>query len=445
MNPSIVNRKKIITKFNLENLDISEKTTKIIDSKDNQEINLYKNIENIENIENTENIENIKNTENIENISLKILSRLPSQILYTSECCENYFYKIKDVTNSSLPPINSKKRIHICIYNIINNNRVSPFILFLLYQYDIFKFPNFKTDEKIIDTAESVLNNIYENFTIKPTYTSYKEGKNNIYLFYEIKEKYKLIQLNKVSKWWWCTISEIVDYNAIMNFDIDRTVWNIFIKEPLLGILFDKNNKKYISGRSLYYGGYENYIAFIAALGLPKEKPDSNLGPYYYFYNYYGAGRRAIWSQTRKEEIYNNEVITRNEYGVHKKGGLVRFIIFANNPKYFLNRADDEEDNSSISQELAKENKFIKESLKIRDVDAKWAVSHDMAYIGTTYIDIPGVKYKPRRLIAQWVVRDFYQYFPLSFHYVNTDEFSKITDKETAINLPYNFKKYDIE
>lgn len=436
MNPSIVNRKKIITKFNLEKIDISDKDTKIINNEiDNNEIDILESVKK----------QPIQLSKNVDNISLDILSRLPSMLQYSTVCCNEYNYYIKQVTNSSLPPTNSKKKVHICIYNIVNQERISPFILFLLYKYDNFKFPNFKTDKKIIDAAESTLNNIYENFTIKPTYLSYKETKNNIYLFYEIKEDYKLIQLNKDSKWWWTTTSEIIDNKQIMNFDIDRSVSIIFNREPLLAVLFNKNNNKYFSGRTLYFGAYENYIAFIAALGLPKEKPDSNLGPYYYFYSYYGAGRRAIWSQTRKEETYNNEVITRNEYGVHKRGGIVRFIIFGNNPKYFLNRENDKEDKSNISQELAKKSPFIKESLKIRDVDANWAVDHDIAYIGSTYIKVPGSNYEPRRLTAQWAVRDFYQYYPLSFHYINTDEFTKITDEETAINLPYNFEKYEIE
>ena len=31
---------------------------------------------------------------------------------------------------------------------------------------------------------------------------------------------------------------------------------------------------------------------------------------------------------------------------------------------------------------------FFKETLKIRDVDGNWATNYDMAYIGTTYINV---------------------------------------------------------
>ena len=436
MNPSVINRNKIIAKFNLEKKDIF---TSPIQKQLDQDINTLS-------IEKTPE----ESFKILENIPLNIISKLPSNLLYNKKCCDEYIYNIKSVTNTRVPRFKSDKTIHICVYTIINKMRLPPFILFLLYKQETLTFPNFKTSENVYTSAEIKLNLIYQNYTTRPTYVSYKETENNIYLFYELKENYKLEQLNYNSYWWWVTISEIMNYKKIMNFDIHNSVYKIFYLEPLLALLFDKNKNKHFVGQSLYYGGYDNYIAFIASLGLPKEMPTSNLGPYYYFYSYYGAGRRAIWTQSRKKEIKNGEDITRNEFGVHKHGGIVRFIVFANEIKFFLNRPDDPDDNSEISQELAKTMGFFKETLKIRDVDGKWATNYDMAYIGTTYINVTQDKskknkLKQRRLIPQWAVRDFYQYYPLSYHYVNTDEFSKILDKEKAINMPYEYEQYDIE
>ena len=441
MNPSIINREKILTKFNLNNKLYNTEVDNVADTVNNIE---DRNILKTNKRDLTENLE-IKITNDVRKIPMKILAKLPSNLKFYKLCCDNYKYHITDVTISNKPSFNSQKLIHICIYNIISNNRNPPFLLFLLYKDIDFKFPNFKTDKNIFETAEIKLNYIYENYTTKPSFMSYKETSNNIYLFYELKEDYKLMHLKKESKWWWATISEIVNFRKIMNTNIHKTVYNLFYKEPVLGLLFNKLGNKYFTGQVVYFGENENYISFISILGLPKESPFSNLGPYYYFYNYYGAGRRAIWTQSRKEEIKNNEIITRNEFGVHKRGGIVRFIIFGNDIKYFLNRETDKEDSSNISIEFAKEKPFIKETLKIRDVDGNWTLNYDMAYIGSTYIKVPEKDYKPRRLIIQWAIRDFYQQFPLSFHYVNTDEFSKITDKDTAVNLPYEYLKYDIE
>ena len=314
MNPSVINRNKIIAKFNLEKKDIF---TSPIQKQLDQDINTLS-------IEKTPE----ESFKILENIPLNIISKLPSNLLYNKKCCDEYIYNIKSVTNTRVPRFKSDKTIHICVYTIINKMRLPPFILFLLYKQETLTFPNFKTSENVYTSAEIKLNLMYQNYTTRPNYVSYKETENNIYLFYELKEDYKLEQLNYNSYWWWVTISEIMNYKKIMNFDIHNSVYKIFYLEPLLALLFDKNKNKHFVGQSLYYGGYENYIAFIASLGLPKEMPTSNLGPYYYFYSYYGAGRRAIWTQTRKKEIKNGEDITRNEFGVHKHGGIVRFIVF---------------------------------------------------------------------------------------------------------------------
>jgi hypothetical protein len=192
-----------------------------------------------------------------------------------------------------------------------------------------------------------------------------------------------------------------------------------------------------------YFGGHENYIAFIASFGLPKETPTSNLGPYYYFYTYHGAGRRAIWTQSRKAAERNDELITRNEYGVYKRGGIVRFVLFGNRIRYFLNRESDLKDESSVSQEIAKKNPFVKSTLKLRDVDGKWAVKHDLAYIGAAFIK--NEKYKDRKMSIQWAARDYYQQVPLTYHYVDTTEFSNISDEETQKKMPFEYKTYKIE
>ena len=435
---SIINREKILTKFNLnDNFDIVDKKEKVVDNEPQE-----KSIEVVRTKKS-----NSDSTENIEvsdKIPLKIIARLPCNIKFNIDYSNDYNYYITKVTNTNKPNFQSEKLVHLCIYNITNLIRRPPVLLFLLYKNTEFTFPNFRTDKNIFTEAEIKLNYIYENYIIKPVFVSYKETKNNIYLFYEIKEEYKLLQLNRDSKWWWTTISEIINFRKIMNENIDKKVYNIFNKEPLLATLFNKQGYKHFIGITVYFGGYENYIAFISSLGLPKESPTSNLGPYYYFYSYYGAGRRAIWSQSRKSEIRNNIDITRNEFGVLKRGGLVRFIIFGNTPKYFLNKENDPEDTSDISVKLAQEKPFIKKTLKIRDVDGNWAKNYDMAYIGSTFIKIPEKDYKPRRLTIQWAIRDFYQQLPLSFHYVNTDEFANVKGEE-AINLPYEFNKYYIE
>jgi hypothetical protein len=272
-------------------------------------------------------------------------------------------------------------------------------------------------------------------------YKGYIETNHNIYIFYEQSQNYLLEKLEYKSLWWWASIFEIINNKKILNFSIDRTVYSIFYKQPLLTCLF-KNNKRLEQPIIGYFGSHKSYISFIATLGLPKQSPMAILGPYYYFYTYYGAGRGAIWSSTRKQKFIDDKEITVNEYGVYDQGGIVRYAMFGDKMKYFLNRDTDDDDTSQISQEAQKTAPFIKSTLKIRDVDGKWADDHNMAYIGNVLIKSD--KHKDRELTIQIAVRDYYQQVPLSYHYIDTTEFSKLSGDE-AYNLPYEFTDYNIE
>ena len=73
-----------------------------------------------------------------------------------------------------------------------------------------------------------------------------------------------------------------------------------------------------------------------------------------------------------------NEDITQNNYGVHKRGGIVRFAIFSGKHTMLLNRKSDPDDDSKITQDLVKQNPgWFKDSLKTRDSDAKWTKDYD--------------------------------------------------------------------
>lgn len=439
MNPSSINRNKVLTKLKI-NSDLPKTS---IFKKENTKIeieadkNYYKN----------NSLITKKKSSATDSIPLEITCRLPNIINCSIDDCLSYKYYIKKIINIEKPNFKTDKIINICIYNIVTVTRRPPFILYLLYKNskNILTFPRFETSDEVFNASESKLDIIYQNFRVKPEFVGYYESDNQIYVFYNFNHEYRLEELNSKSNWWWSNIFEIINHKKIMNFPIDRSVYNIFLDKPILSVVFSNKNYKFSSGNVLYFGGEQNYISFIAALGLPKESPTSNLGPFYYFYTFFGAGRRAIWNLSRKSEERNGEIITRNEYGVYKKGGVVRFITFGSKTKYFLNREGDKKDDSEISQELSKTSEFINETLKIRDTDGNWAVNHDIAYIGSTIISLPSKKVKSRRLYAQWAFRDYYQFLPLTYHYVNTDEFAKVTDNEQANSLPFEYKEYSIE
>jgi len=431
MNPSVVNRKDIVSKFKLTNNSIRREVAQVDDA----------------NINYADNTIHHKTMEQQHNLSLAISSKLPNINKKLGRFGETpYIYHLDQVLNNSGPKFTSNKQIQLCIFNVVEQPRTPPFLLYLLNKdatSNVLYFPHFLTDRNIFDEAKDKIDLIYENFSSSPQYKGYSETEHNVYLFYELKSEIVLTEQKSHTVWWWITIYEIVNEHKALTYAIDRTVYSIFFKNPILTSLYNTEMEKIESPYIAYFGGHENYIAFIASFGLPKETPTSNLGPYYYFYTYHGAGRRAIWTQSRKSDERNGELITRNEYGVHTRGGIVRFVIFGTKIRYFLNKESDLGDDSSVSQEMAKTSPFIKTVLKLRDVDGKWAVNHDLAYIGAVFIK--NEKYKDRKLSIQWAARDYYQQIPLTYHYVNTSEFSNNLDEETNINLPYEYKTYNIE
>ena len=86
---------------------------------------------------------------------------------------------------------------------------------------------------------------------------------------------------------------------------------------------------------------------------------------------------------------------------------------------------------------------LIKSTIKVRDVDGNWAEQHDTAYIGSVLIKSD--MYKDRKLDIQFAVRDFNQQFALTYHYVDTEEFSKIEGTSRQKSLPYDYTDYNIE
>ena len=430
MNPTYVNRKKLIKHFQLLNKEREDRDrVSKIASQSTDDSHIINN--NLPNIETTE-------------LSNKLKALLPviNDIIVKETPVNNeYQYNLGEVLDIDRVNIRTKKVINLCIFNIIEREKLPPFLLYLLHKNhknNTMYFPNFKTENKVMDEATKNINEIFKDWSSKPHYKGFLETKHNIYLFYEQKYEYVLEKVDYHDIWWWASMFEIVNTQKILNFTIDRTVYSLFYKKPLLISLFKKNNK--LSSPVIgYLGGYYTYIVFAAAFGVPKQLPTASLGPYYYFSDYHGAGRWAIWSYNRKQMIVNDEDITLNEFGVFKKGGIARYAFFGDKIRYFLNRESDPEDDSKISQELANEDLFYKETLKVRDVSAKWADNHDMAYIGSFLLDNTG----PRRYNINFAIRDFEQQVPLTYHYVDTTEIAKI-DKEKQASMPYNYEDYNI-
>jgi hypothetical protein len=122
----------------------------------------------------------------------------------------------------------------------------------------------------------------------------------------------------------------------------------------------------------------------------------------------------------------DGKLITIDEKGRYDKGGLVRFALFMGKTKVLMARDTDIDDQSVISKELADDNLFIKETMKIRDVDANWVFDFNSVRHGKYKIHAEGRE--SSILLPKIVVKDYNQQAPLSYYYVNTDQ-----EPETAV------------
>ena len=394
-----------------------------------------------------------KNLPKISNLSFENKSRLPA--IYNSCIIKNkqtekkiYTYKLHNLLNTDQNlDIKSEKIIHLCIFNIIEQIKCSPYILYLLNKdvdSNILYFPHFTSSHNVLNLAEKYIKNIFEDLPISYNFKGYIDDKNeNIYIFYELYYEYTIYNQKYKDLWWWVTLFEIVNIKTILNFNIDNSVSDIFIKYPLLLSLFNNKNNIIPIPSIGYFGGYHTYIAFIASFGSRKASPEAYLGPYYYFDTYKGAGRYAIWNVNRKSEMIDNKLITIDDNGKYDRGGIVRFVIFTSKTKFLLNRPSDPDDDSKISAELAVKVPFIKSTMKIRDVAGKWVDDYDSLYIGSVLIK--NKKYDDRVLNIQLATRDYNQQMPLSYHYVDTNQFSSSVDTKNQKITPFNYTDYNIE
>ena len=356
-----------------------------------------------------------------------------------------YEYPIKDDLEQDFTKLSLVRntRINICCYMVATNG-LKPYLKYLLYKYpessenysDLLVFPFFLYDntntdikELCIDETIEYLDNIGGPSSVHVS--GYKETDIGVCVFIELDNKiYE--SLNEIknqtrgSELWFVLIKEIIDIRNVINFPIHSSVTNFFLKNMSFLFLLDKDQRPYTLPLVAYHGNYYKVISFVAVFGLKKSSVFSSLGPYYYFGTYEKALRYAVWTQSHTPMTVDGETITVNESGKYKKGGIVRFAIFPGNTKVFLNRPNDPEDSSVITQEKKANDKWVSQTVRLRDVDGKWTQKYNSVYQGVMILE-DGRK---NQRGPHWVLRDYDQQTPLTYHYVNTEKFDDSLVKE---------------
>lgn len=319
-----------------------------------------------------------------------------------------------DKTIDNILKYNDKiKKIFICSY-IVNNSDLYPFLNFLLkndFETNELIFPSLISNDISLDIISKIskkMKSLFYNTLSddKFEYKGFYYYKNNIYLFFDF-TNCKLIINNtyKNSIIWSILIDEIINTKNVCNIKINSDVSNFFNENPNFIFLKDTNKKNYEIPSVVYVGKEFSKLNLTYIFGI--SKPDNNFlfGPYYYFTDFKNAIKQCI----------EKNII---------KGGIVRFALFTGSTKVILNNIMDPIDKSRIKRELTSKPNNLYENLTLRisDYDGKWTEKYNSVYVGDIELD-NGEKMKNTPI---YVVKQYEQQIPLSFHYIDSNKDSQI-------------------
>lgn len=339
--------------------------------------------------------------------------------------------------------VDEDENIYACCFRIVKSraNKIisNPFLQYLLYKYpnnkksikNLCVFPFMKSNGKdLITVSKLIINKIFDKIYNPVGYIKNDDG---IFLFYHIDFDNVLVKtINKSVNYIWGLIDEICNLKKIVTFPIHYSVTNLFLYNPKLIYLKDKNKKCIEVPTTAYIGDTEELLNYIATLGI-KSSAVRTFGPYYYLTDFKTAIREGGWSSNyEKRTIFNKGITDKN--GKYNQGGIVRFALFLGNYRVILDRPTDTIysyvrllDRYSLNNADKKKERLIKKN------KGKWTKNYDSLQI-SNYKNAKGSGYF--WLNTGYITKHFNNFMSLSIHLI---------DKETLkINYDPDYELYDI-
>ena len=329
---------------------------------------------------------------------------------------------------------NRVSKIEICGYEI-DNSGISPFVKYLFekdvltnilgFPFESLNYDSLKSKSLIIYTKIKLFNLLqlpnYDNYDAKIQFKGFMVLGDTVKIFFDLSEcKILLNDIFESNTMWFCLLDEIVNYQYVLNFSIDETITSFFKNNMNFCFLHDKNNVCY-EVPSVYYTGRNSSMTlnFTHMFGVSTSNKNSILGPYFYFTDYQTAVKQGCWTTDNKPGVKYGKVITDNEDGRYKNGGIIRFAIFLGKMKKIENFQIDANDMSDTKRERLDDFSLNQNmemlTMRISDHDGKWAENYDSASIEN--IELDNGDYLENTPII--VVKNYDQQIPLSYHYIN--------------------------
>jgi hypothetical protein len=252
---------------------------------------------------------------------------------------------------------------------------------------------------------------------------------NKVYAFVDLtKLEINASLVNRNSLYWFALIDEIVNKNKVCDIPISDDVTDFFMNNNEF-IYFKNAKEEQIEIPSVVYtGSYEKALHFNFTFGNRPSDNNAILSSGFYFTTYTNAFRQGGWSSDYKLEFKYGEKITEdesdNDTGKYNKGGIIRYALFLGNNLVKMNYPNDTIDESDIKKaklintENCENNGdyiYEKMTLRISDHDGLWKQNYDSVYLGKIELD-NGDYLKDAPL---YVVKDYYNHTPLSYHHIN--------------------------
>lgn len=348
------------------------------------------------------------------------------------------------------------KEVYICGYRI-NNEYLNPFLEYLLQKnstateliFPSLYLPNNCEDVlTLVSNLDSLLillllgsnTDANLNCSFIDMYKGYYCVKEKMYVFFDLtKMEIKLNDVYRENNLWFCLIYEILNSGHVCGTLVSDSVKTFLLsnvyKYPFF-LLQDENEDPYEVPYVVYVGTHEKKLNFIYTFGVSKNNNDDSLfGPYYYFTDFNNAIRQGGWSMNNKSETLFGKIMTDNEFGRYKKGGIIRFALFLGKVNVKLNLKSDEVDLSQIKKDrlldTTLDTNYERLTIRISDYDGLWVKKYDTIIAEDIELD-DGSKL---RNTPMYVSKDYERQCPLSYHYLNKKTLGEKYDKSSHFSI----------
>jgi len=281
-------------------------------------------------------------------------------------------------------------------------------------------------------------NNGFESFMNLVDFKGFYVYENNMHIFVDLTRlEINTNIVNRNSLYWFALLDEIVNKQSICNIPISEEVVDFYTNNNEF-IFFKNSKEELIEVPSVVYtGSHDKLVHFKFTFGNSVTDNNGILSSGFYFTDYIHAFRQGGWSLDYKTEFKYGEKITEDDSGKYTKGGIIRYALFLGKNLIKQNLPNDIIDESDIKKAKLQDGlnnddyHYEKMTLRISDHDGLWKQNYDSVCLNKIELD-NGEMFKSSNT---YVIKDYYNHTPLSYHYIDKFTLGDVFDKNNDYQI----------